>query len=105
MKRAAVTLPEQLLVNGEPIDLTRYRAFHAGRFDLTLRTVRALGGGRVIELGGHPWAMTTLLLEEPYIDLVATVSAEEISPSPDELMVTSKSYAIAAPGRAPRQVV
>ncbi|MEL6980268.1 MAG: methyltransferase domain-containing protein [Pseudomonadota bacterium] len=89
-------------VNGETIDLARYEAFHAERFKQTLETVRALGGGRVVELGGHPWAMTARLLAEQSVTLAATVSAEEVSLWPDALPVTRRSYTLEQDGAPPR---
>lgn len=87
-----------IYVNGEAIDLARYGSFHRRRFDLTLDTVRQLGGGSLIELGGHPWAMTARLLSDPCVELVATVSAEEVSAWPDELPVETREYEIILPG-------
>jgi hypothetical protein len=84
-------------VNGEEIDLSRYGSYHERRFDLTRSYVRRLGGGRVVELGGHPWAMTARLLRDPNVKLVASVSAEEVTAWPDELPVTRREYEIVLP--------
>ncbi len=84
----------QIRVNGEPIDLSRYGPYHRRRFDMTLALLRDIGGGRVIELGGHPWAMTARLLREPGVDLVATVSAEEVTAWPDEVPIEKRHYEI-----------
>jgi predicted SAM-dependent methyltransferase len=81
-----------ITVNGERLDLTRYDSFHAARYDLTLDLVRSMKGGRTIELGGHPWAMTARLLSEPSVDLMATVSAEEVTAWPDEIPVIAHPY-------------
>ncbi|MEO1102237.1 MAG: methyltransferase domain-containing protein [Pseudomonadota bacterium] len=81
-----------LTVNDDRIDLTSYDGFHAARFDRTLALVRALGGGRTVELGGHPWALTARLLAEPSVNLLATVSAEEVTAWPDEIPVVRHSY-------------
>lgn len=79
-------------VNDERLDLSRYASFHAKRYDRTLALVRRLGGGRTIELGGHPWSMTARLLSEPTVDLLATVSAEEVTAWPDAIPVTRRPY-------------
>lgn len=81
-------------VNGEQIDLKQYERYHAERFEKTLDIIRGLGGGRIIELGGHPWAMTARLVREPGIDLLATVSAEEVTAWPDEIPVTESNYSL-----------
>ena len=88
----------RITVNGEAQDISRYCAFHAARLDATLATVRRLGGGSVLELGGHPWAMTLRLLCEPKVELAGTVSAEEVTAWPDALPVTRRDYRIATPG-------
>jgi SAM-dependent methyltransferase len=56
--------------------------------------VKRYGAGRLVELGGHPWAMTSRLVAEPNVTLEATVSAEEIILWSDEIPVTSKQYEI-----------
>ncbi len=81
-----------LRVNGEVMAIERYAQFHARRFDQTLDLIRRHGGGSLIEVGGHPWAMTARLMQEPGVDLKATVSAEEISNWSDELPVTRNRY-------------
>lgn len=83
-------------VNGDRFDLTRYGDFHRVRIEKTLDLVRAVGGGRTVELGGHPWAMTARLLREPAIVLKATVSAEEVTAWPDEIPVTRRDYVLKA---------
>lgn len=88
----------QIKVNGQRVDLSRYGTYHEKRFDLTEALVRRLGGGRVVELGGHPWAMTARLLRDPRVQFVASVSAEEVTAWPDELPVTRRNYEIILPG-------
>ena len=82
----------KLVVNGSSVDLSRYGSFHEERFRRTLALVERLPGSTVVELGGHPWAMTARLLRHPRIDLKATVSAEEVTAWPDELPVTRSEY-------------
>ncbi|QYJ00062.1 methyltransferase domain-containing protein [Thalassovita mediterranea] len=81
-----------ITVNGKRLDLSRYNTFHAARYDRTIELVRSIGGGRTVELGGHPWTMTARLLAEPSVDLLATVSAEEVTAWPDEIPVTRHAY-------------
>lgn len=86
-----------ITVNGERLDLSRYNSFHAARYDLTIDLVRSMDGGRTIELGGHPWTMTARLLSEPSVDLIATVSAEEVTAWPDDIPVTANPYTMELP--------
>ncbi len=81
-----------LQLNGEVFANEAYDRFHDQRIESTLALVRAHGGGRVVEVGGHPWAMTARLLAEPNVTLAATVSAEEVSAWSDELPVTARDY-------------
>ena len=92
-------------VNGEHFDLSAYTAFHRRRFDETLNTVRQIGGGRTLELGGHPWAMTSRLLGEAQVKLAGTVSAEEVSLWPDAMPVTRREYEIEQAGSPARRFV
>ena len=78
-------------VNGERIDLARYEQYHGVRFAHTLDLVRSLGG-RVVELGGHPFGMTARLLSEPSVELAATVSAEEVTAWADEIPVMRRPH-------------
>jgi hypothetical protein len=86
-----------ITVNGERLDLSRYDSFHAARHDRTMALVRELGGGRTLELGGHPWTMTARLLTESSISLLATVSAEEVTAWPDEIPITRHHYTMQTP--------
>lgn len=86
-----------ITVNGERLDLSRYDSFHAARYEQTIDLVRSINGGRTIELGGHPWTMTSRLLREPSVDLLATVSAEEVTAWPDEIPVTPHRYTMELP--------
>lgn len=95
----------KIQVNEEEIDLTLYEAFHRRRFDRTLEEVRKLGGGSVVEFGGYPWAMTARLLAEPRVDLLATISAEEVSAWPDDLPVTKRPYEVRLPPGPPRSIL
>lgn len=83
-----------LRVNGCTVSSESYARFHAPRFDATMALIRGFGGGRVVELGGHPWAMTSRLLAEAGVTLEAAVSAEEVIPWSDEMPVTSRQYEI-----------
>jgi hypothetical protein len=82
----------ELIVNGERIETANYLRFHRERIRLTLQALRKLGARRIIELGGHPWVMTSAFLDEDGFEIAATVSAEEITNWPDDLGVTRHEY-------------
>ncbi|MEC9344710.1 MAG: methyltransferase domain-containing protein [Pseudomonadota bacterium] len=88
----------RITVNGETVDVTRYATYHARRFRMTLDLLKRLGGGRVLELGGHPWAMTALMADEPGLEVAGSVSAEEITAWPEDFPVQRHDYELGTPG-------
>ncbi len=50
-------------VNGQEFNRSKYGSFHDTRIALTLDALREMGARKVIELGGHPWVMTSQLIE------------------------------------------
>jgi hypothetical protein len=88
---------DELIINGERIDAAHYRRFHRKRIALTLATLRKLGAESIIELGGHPWVMTSALIDEGGFSIRATVSAEEVTNWPDDIGVTRREYRMMTP--------
>jgi hypothetical protein len=82
----------ELIVNGERIDAARYKRFHGRRIELTLEALRRLGARRIVELGGHPWVMTSVLVDDGALEIAATISAEEVTNWPDDIGVTRREY-------------
>ena len=82
----------ELIVNGERIDAARYKRFHGRRIELTLEALRRLGARRIVELGGHPWVMTSALVDDGALEIAATISAEEVTNWPDDIGVTRREY-------------
>src|SRR4051794_19277322 len=66
-----------IIFDGEPFDITNYWRMHENRFRHSIAALRQFAKGRVLEVGGHPWAMTSLMADTPGFELAATVSAEE----------------------------
>ena len=90
-------------INGRPLGVDGYRAYHERRFARTIETLGRLGAKRIIEIGAHPWVLTAKLVEDPRFQLVATVSAEEVSAWPDEIPLRCSKYEITTPsGRTAR---
>jgi len=83
-----------MILNGEPLDNSRYSLYHKRRIGFTLKKLHQVGARRIVEVGGHPWCMTSSLVDDPQFDLAATVSAEELTQWPDEIPVTSKTYTL-----------
>jgi hypothetical protein len=88
---------DEILINGERIDAARYRRFHRKRIALTLAALRDFGTQNLIELGGHPWVMTSALIDEGGFTVCATVSAEEVTNWPDDIGVTRRDYHMVTP--------
>jgi len=66
-----------------------YRRLHERRFRHSIEALRRHAAGRVLEIGGHPWAMTALIAATPKFELAATISAEEATFWPDDIGVSS----------------
>lgn len=90
----AVPHAEVLLVNGQPECSGHYLTYHWRRLAWTLDLLHRIGARRIIEVGAHPWAMTGLLLDDPGFEVVATVSAEEVTAWPDDIGVRRDTYRI-----------
>ena len=72
-------------VDGKDLDVTHYAAMHEKRISWTLQALKWLQVKSVVEVGSHPWVMTAALTDEPEIDLLATISAEEATLWPDDI--------------------
>jgi hypothetical protein len=85
---------DQIWLNGEPLDVRRYGAYHKHRIQQTLDKLGEIHARDVVELGGHPWIMTAHLIDDPRFQVCATVSAEEVTNWPDDLGVSSRRYCL-----------
>ncbi len=83
-----------LSVNGSPFSRGDYSEYHTERIARTLAKLTAMGAKNIIELGGHPWAMTSALIDSGNFRVCATISAEEVSKWPDEIAATAAAYEI-----------
>ncbi len=79
-------------VDGEDLDVTHYAAMHGKRIFWTLQALKGLGVKSVVEVGSHPWVMTAAIMDEPEIDLLATISAEETVLWPDDIEPTDVTH-------------
>ena len=91
---------DELTINGERIPVARYRQFHRKRIAFTLETLRKLGAKNIVELGGHPWVMTSSFIDDAGLTLQATISAEEVTNWPDDIGVTRREYQLTTPAGA-----
>ncbi len=80
----------EIWVNEERFDLAAYHDFHQHRIDATLRKLSQIGTRRTVELGAHPWVMTAALVDDPSLEVAATVSAEEVTRWPDAIPITKR---------------
>ena len=83
-----------MCVNGLMTDVTGYLKMHGERISRTLEKFTTDEVRRVVEVGSHPWAMTSALIEHPKLELLATVSAEEATLWPDDIGFSAKMYEI-----------
>jgi len=87
-------------LNGTPVLSPGYLEWHAKRIALTLDTLRRTGARRIVEVGADPWIMTSMLAEEPGLEVCATISAQEITQWPDDIGVTRRRYTLRGPSGA-----
>lgn len=92
-------------VGGDVIDVTDYVQMHAERIAKTLDKVASETVRRVVEVGSHPWVMTSALIEHPKLELLATVSAQEATKWPDDFGFTANSYEIQTLGGQSAQII
>lgn len=78
-------------VSVKPINET-YSNYHRLRVEMTLDKLREIGASKIVELGSHPWTMTSAFVDDPAFTVCATVSAEEVTNWPDDIGVTTSSY-------------
>ena len=81
-------------IDGTELDVSTYSRMHAGRIDKTMDLLRKYRGRRVIELGAHPWVMTSALSDDPNFDVLATVSAEEAALWPDDFGFSHRNHTL-----------
>ena len=72
--------------------ISNYHRFHRKRILKTIELIRELNVKDIVEVGGHPWEMTSALINEPTLSLSATISAEEISQWTDVIPVTKALF-------------
>jgi len=93
--QTAVTLntltPGKLVVNGKVVDNAGYLTYHRQRISATIDALGRTGANKVVELGAHPWAMTALLVDDLRFEILATVSAEEVTNWPDDIGVAART--------------
>lgn len=85
---------QSVCVNGLTTDVTGYLEMHGERISRTLAKFATDEVRRVVEVGSHPWVMTSALIEHPRLELLATVSAEEATLWPDDIGFSANTYEI-----------
>jgi len=81
-------------VDDQVIDVSEYSRLHEERISRTLNTISTDSVRRVVEVGSHPWVMTTALVEHSKLELLATVSAEEATLWPDDIEISEEYHTI-----------
>lgn len=75
----------RLWVNGEEKDASDYANMHWARIAWTLEKIKKYGKKSIVEIGSNPWVMTAEIIDDPDLQLLATVSAEESLVWPDDI--------------------
>ena len=83
-----------LLLNGSPFLRDGYSEYHQARIRRTLNKLHEIHANNVVEVGGHPWAMTGALIDAGCFRVCATISAEEVSKWPDDFTPSAAEYRI-----------
>ncbi len=86
--------PDETLIDIRKVGFASYALYHERRMEAVLAKLAEIGSRNVLELGAHPWTMTSKLIDHPELDVCGTVSAEEITDWPDEIEVSSHCYRI-----------
>lgn len=87
----------RILVNGKEFDNTYYSTYHHQRIAYTMAKLLQIGARKIVEVGGHPWAMTAQIIDSDQLELLATISAEEVTKWPDDIGVKTQTYHIRTP--------
>lgn len=83
-----------ILANGQTACSQDYLEYHKGRIQWTFEKLRKIGAKKIVEVGAHPWVMTTRLIDEPCFEVCATISAEEVTHWPDDIGVQRSHFQI-----------
>lgn len=81
-------------VNDGTYDVRHFLSYHRRRIGFTVEKLRELGAAKIVEVGGHPWALTAQLIEESDFEVCATISAEEETQWPDDIALRVRPYKI-----------
>lgn len=81
-----------IFVNEEASNVSSYWNYHKKRFQWAIEKLHQVDAKKIVEIGSHPWVMTSCLVDDPSFEIMATVSAEEVTPWPDDIGVTKKNY-------------
>jgi hypothetical protein len=63
VKESETFTNNQIVINGEPYNADGYFQYHRRRIEATLGKLREIGARRLVEVGGHPWMMTSAFIE------------------------------------------
>ena len=87
-------MSKKITLNNKEYEIENYYNFHQKRIEYTLGRMLDSNVKNVVELGGHPWAMTSAIIDNPAFNLLATISAEEITQWTDEIPLARNIYSM-----------
>ena len=84
----------RLQVDGQVSDVSRYADTHHNRISWTLDKIREHGMKEIVEVGSHPWVMSAEIIDDPELNLLASISAEEFLLWPDDIAPRCETHEI-----------
>jgi len=93
-----------IAVDGVELDVTNYCRMHQRRIRMTMELVHKHCGRKVVELGSHPWVMTSTMIDNSELEVQATVSAEEVTLWPDDFGFRCTSHTLVTLGGRTRTI-
>jgi hypothetical protein len=94
MQSPELDQPQPAIISNEATpEYNGYLREHRKRISLTTKKLHEMGARNVVEVGGHPWAATRAMLDEGF-NLLASISAEEVTKWPDELPIKVTRFQI-----------
>jgi len=67
-----------IILNENEFDNSSYENYHKKRIKYTIDKLNKIGARNIVEVGGHPWVMTSSILDNQNFDLLATISVDEL---------------------------
>jgi len=67
-----------IILNENEFDNSSYENYHKKRIKFTIDKLNKIGARNIVEVGGYPWVMTSSIIDNPNLDLLATISQKKL---------------------------